>query len=185
YLDKIVIRFIGDYSAALTALKAGELDFVPRLQPIQWAQQTGGAAFDQEFAKTTYSIPTYYYIGWNEERPFFKDKRVRQALTMLVNRQQIIDTVRFGLGRIATSPLIPPAVDFNPNIKPWPYDPKRAAELLDEAGWKDHDGDGIRDKDGVKFKFEFLGYPGSSLIPQLMPILKEELRKVGIEMTER
>ncbi|PYS53594.1 MAG: hypothetical protein DMG13_11775 [Acidobacteria bacterium] len=185
YLDRIVIRIIQDYPAALTALKSGEVDFQTRLLPIQYAQQTSGAAFDQQFVKTKYSIPGYAYIAWNEVRPFFKDKHVREALTMLLNRQQIIDTVRFGLGRIAGSPFIPASGDFNPNIKPWPYDPKRAAELLDEAGWKDHDGDGIRDKDGMKFKFEFLGYPGSTLIPQLMPILREELRKVGIEMTER
>src|SRR5207247_11319595 len=159
--------------------------FQTRLVSIQYAQQTSGAAFDQQFVKTKYSIPGYAYIAWNEDRPFFKDKHVRQALTMLLNRQQIIDTVRFGLGRIAGSPFIPASGDFNPSIKPWPYDPKRAAQLLDEAGWTDHDGDGIRDKDGVKFKFEFLGSVGSSIFAQLSSVLQDELRKVGIEMTER
>src|SRR6267142_110177 len=185
YLDKIVIRIIGDYPAALTALKAGEVDLMPRLLPVQHAQQTSGPAFDEHLVKTKYSIPGYFWIGWNEDRPFFKDKRVRQALTMLVNREQIIEKVRFGLGRIAAAPINPSSRDFNTNLKPWPYDPKRAAELLDEAGWKDHDGDGIRDKDGVKFKFEFLHSVGSTLTPQLVPILREELRKVGIEMTDR
>src|SRR5262245_24023922 len=185
YLDKIVIRVIQDYPAALTALKAGEIDLQPRLLPIQYAQQTSGAAFDQQFVKTKYSIPSYYYIGWNEDRPFFKDKRVRQAMTMLVDRQQMIQTIRFGLGSVATSHFNPASKQFDPNIKPWPYDPKRAVQLLDEAGWTDHDGDGIRDKDGVKFSFEFLGYHGNTILPQLMPILREEFRKVGIEMKER
>ncbi|HYR41522.1 MAG TPA: peptide-binding protein, partial [Terriglobia bacterium] len=185
YLDKIVIRIIPDFPAALTALKAGDVDFIPRLLPIQYAQQTSGAAFDQQFAKAKYSIPTYSFIMWNEERPFFKDKRVRQALTMLINRQQFIDTVLFGLGRIGVSHFNPSAKDFDPHLKPWPYDPKRAAELLDEAGWIDHDGDGIRDKDGVKFKFEFLASSSNAYLPQLLPVLKEEFRKAGIEMTER
>jgi peptide/nickel transport system substrate-binding protein len=185
YLDKIVIRVIQDYPAALTALKAGEIDLQPRLLPIQYAQQTSGASFDQQFVKARYTIPVYFYIGWNEERPFFKDKRVRQALTMLLDRQQLIDTIRFGFGKIAASPINPSSHDFNPNIKPWPYDPKRAVELLEEAGWTDHDGDGIRDKDGVRFSFEFQGYTGSTILPQLMPIMREALRKVGIEMTER
>jgi peptide/nickel transport system substrate-binding protein len=185
HLDKIVIRIITDYPAALTALKAGDVDLMPRLLPVQYAQQTSGPAFDDQFVRTKYSIPGYFWIGWNEDRPFFKDKRVRQALTMLVNRQQIIDKVRFGLGRIAVAPINPSSRDFNPDLKPWPYDPKRAAELLDESGWKDHDGDGIRDKDGVKFKFEFLHGVGSTLTPQLVPILREEFRKVGIEMTDR
>src|SRR5262249_53934708 len=185
YLDKIVYRIITDPTAALTALKSGEIDLQPRLQPLQYQDQTGGAAFDEQFSKVTYWIPGEYQIFWNNERPFFKDKRVRQALTMLVDREKIIAAIRGGLGRVGVSPFAPQARDFNPNIKPLPYDPKRAAELLDEAGWKDHDGDGIRDKDGVKFKFEFLGSNGSAVFNQLSPVLAEEFRKAGIEMTER
>ena len=184
-LDKIVYRFITDYTAALTALKSGEIDAMPRMLPIQFAQQTSGSEFERQFTKTKYSIPSVFYIMWNNERPFFKDKRVRQAMTMLLDRQKIVDTIRFGIGSLAVGPITPGNADFNSDIKAWPYDPKRAAELLDEAGWKDHDGDGIRDKDGVKFKFEFLGPNGSTLFPQLSPILREELKKVGIEMTER
>jgi peptide/nickel transport system substrate-binding protein len=185
YLDKLVLRTVLDPAAALTALKAGELDLVPRLQPVQYTQQTSGQAFEQEFKKTPYALSQYYYIGWNEERPFFKDKRVRQAMTMLVNRDQIIENVRFGLAKPAASHFLPQVPLHNPNIKPWPYDPKRAAALLDEAGWTDHDGDGVRDKDGVKFKFEFLGSSGNQFTAQLVAILKDEFRKAGIEMTER
>ena len=185
YLDKIVYRIIPDYASALTALKAGEIDLQPRVLPIQFQEQTGGPAFEEKFAKAMYSIPSEYEILWNNERPFFKDKRVRQALTMLIDRQKIIDTVRSSLGQIGVSPFAFQARDFNPNIKPLPYDPKRAAELLDEAGWKDHDGDGIRDRNGAKFKFEFLGSSGSSVFKQLSPVLTEAFRQAGIEMTER
>ena len=114
-----------------------------------------------------------------------RDGRVRQAMTMLVDRQQIIDKIRFGLGQMGISHFNPSSREFNTSLKPLPYDPQRAAQLLDEAGWKDTNGDGIRDKDGVPFKFEFLASVGSTLAPQLMVILKEELRKVGIQMTER
>ena len=103
YLAKIVIRVITDATTALAALKAGEVDLQPRLLPVQHAQLTSGPAFDAQLTKTKYSIPAEFQIMWNNERPFFKDKRVRQAMTMLVDRQQIIDTVRFGLGRIGVS----------------------------------------------------------------------------------
>jgi peptide/nickel transport system substrate-binding protein len=185
YLDKISYRIISDYTAALAALKSGEIDLQPRLQPIQYNEQTSGPTFDQQFSKVKYSIPTSAWIFWNNDRPFFKDKRVRQAMTMLIDRQKIIDTIRFGMGTIAVSPLNPQSKYFDTNLKPLPYDPKRAAELLDEAGWIDHDGDGIRDKDGVKFKFEFLGSTGSTIFKQLSPVLAEEFRKAGIEMTDR
>jgi len=185
YLDKIVYRVINDYTAALTALKAGEIDLQPRLQPIQYKEQTSGPAFDEQFTKVKYLLSGEYQILWNNERPIFKDKRVRRALTMLVDRQKIIETIRLGFGQIGVSPFVPQARDFNPNIKPLPYDPKRAGELLDEAGWKDHDGDGIRDKDGMKFKFELIGTTGSAIFKQLSPVLTEEFRKAGIEMTDR
>lgn len=184
HLSKVIYRIITDNTAALTALKAGEIDFNPRLTPIQYAQQTGGA-FDQQFVKATYSIPLYYYVAWNEERPYFKDKRVRQALTMLVDRDQIIQSIAFGLGKPAASAFYFDSPDLNTNIKPLPYDPKRAAELLDEAGWTDHDGDGIRDKDGKPFRFELLGSSSSSLTAQLIPVLKESFKKAGIDMIER
>jgi peptide/nickel transport system substrate-binding protein len=185
YLDKIVYRIITDYTAALTALKAGDIDVQPRLLPVQYSDQTSGTAFDQQFSKVKYSIPNEALIYWNNDRPFFKDKRVRQALTMLIDRPMILDSIRMGLGKIGISPIDLNSKNFNPNLKPLPYDPKRAAELLDEAGWMDHDGDGIRDKDGVKFKFEFLGSAGSAVYKQLSPVLADEFKKAGIEMTER
>src|SRR5262249_42298088 len=141
--------------------------------------------FDQQFTKTKYRFPSYSFIAWNTEKPMFKDKRVRQALTMLVPRQQIVDRIRFGLGSVATTQFLPESTDFNPNLKPWPYDPKGAAELLDEAGWKDSDGDGVRDKNGIPFRFEFIGTAQNQFTDQLLPLLKDEFRKMGIDMTER
>jgi peptide/nickel transport system substrate-binding protein len=185
HLDRIIVRIIQDTTAALTALKAGEVDLVPRLSGIQYAQQTSGGVFDQQFTKAKYRYPSYGFIVWNTEKPIFKDKRVRQALTMLVPRQLIIDKVRFGLATPATGPVSPESYDYNPNIKPWPYDPARAAQLLDEAGWKDSNGDGVRDKDGMPFRFEFTGTAQNQFMDQLLPILKDEFRKVGIDMTER
>jgi len=185
YLQKIVFRVIQDYPAALTALKAGDVDFNPRMTPIQYAQQTSGQQFESQFVKATHSPPQYAFIVWNADRPFFKDKRVRQAMTMLIDRRQIIQTLRFGLGKLTESHFNPSSPDYNKNLKPYPYDPARAAQLLDEAGWKDANGDGIREKDGVPFRFTFLGSAGSTFTDQLLPILKEELRKVGIEMLER
>jgi peptide/nickel transport system substrate-binding protein len=185
YLSKVVYRIITDNTAALTALKAGEVDFNPRVTPVQYAQQTSGESFDQQFVKDTITLPNYYYIAWNEERPFFKDKRVRQALTMLVDREQIIKTIYFGLGKPIASPFVLGSPQLDTDIKPLPYDPKRAGELLDQAGWVDHDGDGIRDKDGIPFRFELLGSSSSTPTGQLIPVLKEAFQKVGIATTEK
>jgi peptide/nickel transport system substrate-binding protein len=185
YLDKVVLRFIPDATAGLTALKSGDVDLNPQLSPVQYMQQTSGPGFDEQLVKIKYSIPRTAFIVWNNEKPLFKDKRVRQALTMLIDRQKIIDQLRFGMGTIATGPITNKSADYNPNIKPLPLDPKRAGELLDEAGWKDHDGDGIRDKDGVKFSFDFVGVTGGDLFTQLSAVLRDEFHKAGIEVNER
>jgi peptide/nickel transport system substrate-binding protein len=185
YLDRIVFRFITDTTAALTLLKNGEVDFVPRLDPIQYVDQTKRPAFEKSFVKTTYDIGSRVFITWNNDRPLFKDKRVRQAMSLLIDRQQIIQAVLFGLGKPAASMFPPSSPNSNPAVKSPPYDPQGAATLLDEAGWIDHDGDGVRDKDGVPFRFEMLSPSGNRTFDQLLSIFKESFRKAGIDMVER
>jgi peptide/nickel transport system substrate-binding protein len=185
YLDRLVYRIITDSTAALTALKAGETDMFPRMTPIQWAQQTDDANFNAQFTKTNYRVPSFTYVGWNAERPFFSDYRVRKAMTMLIPRQRIIDTIRFGLADIAVSPFNPSSPDFNPNIQAWAYDPAEAVRLLEEVGWIDSDGNGIRDKDGVEFSFEMQSSSGSQFAQQFASILRDEFQRVGIDMDTR
>ncbi len=184
HLNRIVFRIITDSSVALQVLKRQELD-VASLSPIQWEKQTNSPDFEKHFDKFSYFTPNYSYIGWNSKRPFFADKRVRTALTHLVNRELILDKVMYGLGAIVTNPFYINSPEYDKSIEPIPYDPKAARELLEEAGWVDHDNDGIRDKDGVKFSFEFLIPGGSETGEKIATILKEELDGIGINMTIR
>jgi peptide/nickel transport system substrate-binding protein len=183
-LNRIVFNIITDDNAALQVLKSGELDLMG-LIPIQWVRQTDSRKFKRMFDKHTYYLPGYRYIGWNSRRPFFEDRMVRRAMTMLVDRESILENLLFGFGRVVTGSFFYESPDYDKTIEPWPYDPKMAASLLDEAGWVDSDGDGIRDKDGVPFRFEFSIVSGVKFHEQLSTVLKEELSKVGIEMTIR
>lgn len=183
-INKIVFRIINDPSVTLQVLKREELD-VASLTPIQWEKQTSSADFENNFDKFSYYTPNYSYIGWNSTKPFFSDKRVRRAMTHLVNRDLILDKIMFDLGAVVTNPFYINSPEYDKDIKPIPYDPARARALLDEAGWTDHDGDGIRDKDGVKFSFEFLIPGGSETGEKIATILKEELDKMGIAMEIR
>lgn len=184
HLNRIVFRIITDSSVALQVLKRQELD-VASLTPIQWEKQTNSPDFEKHFDKFSYFTPNYSYIGWNSKRPFFADKRVRTALTHLVNRELILDKVMYGLGAIVTNPFYINSPEYDKSIEPIPYDPAAARKLLEEAGWVDHDNDGIRDKDGVKFSFEFLIPGGSETGEKIATILKEELDGIGIDMTIR
>ncbi len=184
FLKRIHFKIITDDTVALQVFKRGELDFMG-LTPIQWVRQTKTAKFRKAADKHRYYLPGYSYIGWNMRRPYFSDKLVRRAMTMLVDRESILKNIQYGFGKVVTGNFFYESPDYDKTIEPWPYDPDGAARLLDEAGWTDTDEDGIRDKDGLPFKFEFSISSGSQLAEKLSTILKEELSKVGIEMTIR
>jgi len=189
FLDRKVYKIISDDNAAFQVLENGDLD-VMGLSTEQWVNRTDSAQFQARFRKMQYwggggYYGHYTYIGWNERRPMFADKRVRQAMTLLLDRQQVLDTIYHGIGRICTGPF-PHYVDaYDPDIKPWPFDPERAQAQLDEAGWVDTDNDGVRDKDGVTFEFEFLMPSGVQEVEQMVTFYQEQLADVGIRMTIR
>jgi peptide/nickel transport system substrate-binding protein len=184
HLQRIVFKIVTDSTVALEVLKQGGLDYMS-LRPIQWAKQTQSQRFQQNFNKFKYYLPSYNYIGWNLRKPLFQDRRVRQAMTMLLNREPILQKILFGLGTMVTGPFYVNSPDYDHNIQPYPYDPKAALELLHAAGWQDHDSDGLLDREGVRFEFEFLVSAGSKFAEQLATLLQENLKRVGIKMSIR
>lgn len=183
-IGEIIFKIITDSTVALQVLKQEGLD-VMGLRPIQWVYQTRGKRFNRHFQKLSYSVPQYSFIGWNMRKPIFSDKRVRQAMTMLLDRETILEKILFGLGTVVSGPFYVESPDYNRKIKPYPYDPEKANKLLEEAGWIDRDGDGIREKDGVSFRFEFLISAGSKFAEQLATIFQESLKGAGIRMDIR
>lgn len=183
-LERVVFKVITDSTVALQVLKKGGLDLMS-LRPIQWVKQTNNERFHNNFQKIKYYLPSYSYIGWNLRKPMFSDPGVRQAMTMLLNRESILKELLFNLGTIVTGNFYINSPAYNHEIKPYPYDPQGAVALLKTAGWEDHDGDGILDKDGAPFAFEFLISAGSKFAEQLATILQENLKQVGIQMSIR
>jgi peptide/nickel transport system substrate-binding protein len=183
YLDKVVFRIIPDGAVALSALKAGEIDEM-RLRQTQWETQTSDRDFLRRFEKLYYYVPQYNYLAWNCRSVWFRDKRVRRAMTLLFDRKTLNDKVYSGYAELVSGPFYINSWAYDRSVKPLPYDPDRARQLLDEAGWIDHDGDGIRDKDGVNFEFEFLS-SGSRIALEFAQLLQEACAKVGITLEIR
>ena len=182
-IDRIIFRIIKDDNTAIQALKSGEVDNIPRIETEVWFSETTTPRFIERFNKYEYDFPTYGYIGWNMRRPLFQDKRVRQALTMLVDRFSIAEKLYRGAASVITGPFFYKFPENNTDIEPWPFDPERAKALLSEAGWTDSNGDGVLDKDGKAFTFEFL-YPSSTSISRRIgAIVRDEMAKAGIEVT--
>jgi len=185
YFDRVIFKIITDNNVALQVFNQGELDFLERLSPTQWVKQTNYPGFLQRANKIYYDYPQFSYIGWNMRRPPFDDRKVRAAMTLLLNREAILKNIYFCLGKVVSGPLYINTPYYDPSIKPLPYDPEEAKKLLDQAGWSDHNGDGVRDKNGKDFRFEFLISAGSGNAEKIATIYKEDLEKAGIIMEIR
>ncbi|MBR2374580.1 MAG: peptide-binding protein [Lentisphaeria bacterium] len=184
-IEYLVYEIIKHPNTRFQALLGGELDRLALL-PDQYIKRTGSREFkDGTLRKFEYLLPQYSYIGYNQKNPLFRDKRVRQALTMLVDREKIRKEIYHGLAEIAVSPFMPGSAFAPPELKPWPFDPSGARKLLHAAGWRDTDGDGILEKDGKKFSFTMMQITNSSIQQRLMPMLKESFAKAGIDMKIR
>ena len=190
FIDRMVYKVISDANAAIQVLESGEADFY-RITPELWTTRASSPQFAEKFAKYEIFSPgpgylgSYGWIGWNIRRPQFQDKRVRQALTMLLDRETILETLFHGLGRVTSGHFFQDAPEANPDVKPWPFDPAAAYKLLDEAGWVDTDQDGIRDKGGVPLRFEWSFFNGIPEYERMATVYKEELDKAGIDVLLR
>ena len=182
-LKKIIYKFIPNPIARVQALRSHDVDIaIP--EPEQFADLVNDEQFNEEFLCLSYWNPgvPFYYIGWNQDTPFFADRRVRLAMTHIIDREQIVSKLLKGQGRLISGPFFINGPQNDPNIKPWSYDLNRARELLDAVGWVDSDGDGLRDKNGIAFRFRFMYSSDNALYRRLANLLKDAAAKVGIEV---
>ena len=124
----------------------------------------------------------YGYVAFNHNRDKFKDQKVRQALMYGLNRADIVESI---YGKYA-NPINLPQSDVswsytNENIDPYEFDPEKAKQLLDEAGWK-AGADGIREKDGKKFTIDFSATADNEVVEALLPIMTQNYKDLGIEI---
>jgi peptide/nickel transport system substrate-binding protein len=184
----VVYRIINDTSAALVAFKGRKLDYVG-LTPIQYVRETSSVKFQRQAGKNARDTSSYSYIGWNQKRPIFQDRRVRQALSHLVDKQNLVDKVMLGLAVPVESPIPIMRPEYARDLPPWPFDPARARALLAEAGWVDSDGDGVLDKeiDGrrVPLRFEIISNAGNPLRERIGLVVIDEFKRHGIDASFR
>jgi len=184
YIDHYIFNIILDNSTMYMELKAGSIDLMG-LTPVQYARQATSRQFTARFNKYRYPAAAYVYMGYNLRHPLFRDKRVRQALTAAINKEELIQGVLFGMGQIAHGPLAPGRWAYNPHIRDIAYNPRHAAQLLAEAGWKGKNSTGILVKDGKPFSFTVLTHQGNQQRLLAAQIIQQRLKFVGIDMKIR
>lgn len=173
--------------------KAGKTDMIvlaPNIAPeydefllsSQYLQQKNN---NLEIHELEFVDKAFYYIGWNQATLFFPDKNVRKAMTLAIDRNRIIAHNLNEMGVALTGPFYVYSPDYDPNIEALPFDPDLAKELLEEAGWIDLDGDGIREKviNGKKviFRFTLTYYAKSFASKVVSEYVSTALKEIGVD----
>jgi peptide/nickel transport system substrate-binding protein len=131
-----------------------------------------------------YTFRTYVLVGWNARRPQLADPRVRRAITMGTNRDEIVQATLLGYGTVAHTGVPPFHWAYDAEHLPiLRYDPAAARALLDQAGWRDRDGDGIRESaDGTRLAISIKYNTGNQQRQDIAEIMQSQLRQIGVEV---
>jgi peptide/nickel transport system substrate-binding protein len=178
-LDGVFIRFVEDDAAQIAALLSGEGDIGTFIAYSDFSQLEAAGV-------TPILVPSGYNEGWfmnndpGTAHPAMLDANVRRALALAFNRQEVVDTLLEGRTYLPGTFWEGSAFD-NPAIEPLPYDPAQAAALLDEAGWVDSNGNGIRDKDGVELELRYLTTTRQIRVDTQV-IAQQDLAEVGVNL---
>ena len=178
----VYYRIVKESAVRFQMLKNKKLDLMG-LTPSQWTNDVPKPPFGEEHGLGSYKQYALYYnyIGWNARKDKFADKRVRQALTLSINREKILHDLLHDLGMVVSGTFYSLGPYANPSVKPWPYDPEAAKKLFAEAGWTDHDGDGFLDKNGERFHVRIM-YPAASETGKAILVAAQaDLKKVGVD----
>src|SRR3989338_143763 len=170
-----IYRIIPDYLGQEMEFYAGTVDSYDAQ-----AHQVERFKKDKRFQNFSGLSYGYSYIGYNMRRELFKDWRVRKALGMAINTDEIIKYLFYNQAEKITGPFVKQTDYYNQNIKPLPYDPEGALKLLEEAGWKKVNG--RLEKDGKPFQFTIITNHGNELRKAIMIIAQNSWKKLGIDV---
>ncbi|MFQ5903385.1 MAG: peptide-binding protein, partial [Candidatus Binatia bacterium] len=168
-------RIIPDLLTQEVEFRSGAVDYYGAL-PHQVARYKQDDTY-QSFSSLGFG---YSYIGYNNRKPLFADKRVRQALGMAINVGEIITYLLYGEGERVTGPYPKNTEWYDPAIAPLPYDPDGARRLLEEIGWKPNAA-GWLEKDGKVFEFNLITNSGNPLRKNIMTIVQNAWKKIGVK----
>lgn len=185
--ERIIFRFIKDEATALTLLKNEEIDLIDLTRSTykQFDDLKADSSFSAKFDFHTTQLPRYYFLLMNNEDVRLADGEVRKAIGHLINVDQMIEQIEGGYARRVNSIIHFSKPEYKKDIATHAYDPAKANEMLDKAGWVDSNGDNIRDKmvNGRREKLAFRFHiSGSNLSSSVSAIIKEACAQGGIDV---
>jgi peptide/nickel transport system substrate-binding protein len=180
-LDEIIFNFIPDNNTRLNAMKSKEYDLGIGFQ----ANQVKDLQTIDGYSVSLISSNAFTQFGTSiksaKGKQLFSDPNVRKAMYYAIDREAIANDLMEGTVTVATTQIAPFSPYYNPNTTVYNYDPEKAKQMLDAAGWKVGP-DGIREKNGVRFSFTILNRAGRNDRIAIAQVIQAELKEVGIEV---
>ncbi len=185
YPKKLIYKIILDETVAVTAAKGGEIDVLSEVSPRDFVELQKDEAFSKKYNFHSPIATRYDYIGFNFQKEKLKDVRVRKALAHLANISEIIKVSYNDLATPTIGPFHPSKDYYYKELKT-EYEPEKAMELLDEAGWKDTDNDGVRDKiinnKKVDLSLDLVYNINNDITKNTVLIFQEAVERVGVKI---
>lgn len=180
YIEKLIFKYIPDQTVLYTQFRSGDIDLVGNafITPDNYHE----ASTLPNRTVTLVPRSSVESIYLNQGLPQFKEKAVREALYFAIDRQSIIDILYYGVARQIETFMPPQSFYYHENLPKHEYNPARAAEMLDAAGWV-RGADGIRTKDGVRLSFKNSTTTGAHLREQAQQFIQQSFAEIGVEMT--
>jgi peptide/nickel transport system substrate-binding protein len=178
HLDKIIVKFFKTQGLIWAELMKETVDCVFLSHPKNY-EIIGKIPY---FTVHSFLNPYYYIVAFNKKSSYFNRKEVRQALNYAVDKEKIITKVLRGKGQASSGTIYPQSLAYGKSIEPYPYDPKKAVQLLEKAGWRDTNGNHILDKDGEEFDFVLLIVEGDDVSRDCALLIQQQLLDIGIRM---
>jgi peptide/nickel transport system substrate-binding protein len=175
-LDRVVFRIVPDETVLLSSLLTGEIDLLPYVSP----NKLGAIDHKEDLRLLRYPDRGYSFLAFNLKRPVFQDRRVRQAITKAIERQNLVDVLLNGQGRLIAGPIPPYFWASDESLPADLFNPDEAEALLDLAGWVDRDADGVREKDGKPLEFTMKTNADNKLRGDALVMIQADLQEIGV-----
>jgi len=186
-IRRLIWRFTPNLQVAVQQVIADQADIREQLVTPDNVERARAA---KQLAIYPFRGNVYTYVCFNQRasddtaapHPIFADRDVRRALSMAVDRASLVKSALGDLGKVPPGPMSSLLGIWDPSIRQLPYDTALAARILSAHGWRDHDGDGVRDKDGQPLAFHILVPTTSVLRKQYALLLQEQFRAIGVHV---
>jgi peptide/nickel transport system substrate-binding protein len=175
--ERLVIKIVPEDSSRVAAMMAGQFDITHQFPAQFIAQAKAAPMLEVQEAKPNFQL---LYFGFKTTRPMVADRRVREAMSIAINRAELAKAILLGNADPAFTNVDPDALDFDPKTRDIvKEDLERAKKLLDEAGWKPG-ADGVREKDGLKLQPKVY-FTQAGNTPRIAEAIQGYLRRIGVQ----